>query len=406
MEAPSPIGSSRRLAIVGTDGHLYVYEHARRSLTRLSWSLKEVMKGVWQMPPGPERARHLWPTWSPDGTKVACVYLGQTDNRPESTAVMVFDTIKKQEVWELWIGSTSAPIYLAWARDSQRLSFVLQQQDALSLHLADCRIPGQAEHVLTGLPLFHQFSPDGRALAVHLGGRFNGEHGRRLYRVELQHPDRRLTLSETPGVFGTPSWSPDGRTLAYTVLENDQQVLTLTENVRGPIHRLGSFSGVGSLTWSPDGSAVLVLRSPSGEPGRFTELWRYPIQGGDPQCLVSKPLAAFQMLKDGRILCFEAEMPDRLIIITLVEPDGKKRQVGAFFTSQPQNFHMQFYHQYGATHPLISPDEDYMVFSGYWTEKAYLDEKTMPRIFMLYLPRTARIQDIGEGAFGCWAPAT
>lgn len=407
MEAP-PLegGTDRRLAVVGTDGHLYQYWLERKRLSRLSWSLKELMEGVWQVPPGPDRARHLWPAWSPDGSKVACIFLGQSDNRPESTSVMVFDTVKQKEVWELWNGSTSAPIYVAWSQDSQRLSFVLQQQEALSLHLADCRTPGETTQVLTGLPLFHQFSPDGRSMAVHLGGRFNGEPGRRLYRVDIQNPDRRLPLSETPGLFGTPVWSPDGRILACTLQEDKAQVLTLIESTRGPHHRLGTFTGVGTLSWSPDGQAILVLRSPTGEPGKFSELWRYPVQGGPPSLLLARPLAATQMLRDGRIICFEADMPDRLITVTLVAPDGDKRQLCSFFTSQPQNFHLQFYHQYGSTHRLVSPDEEYLAFSGYWTEKAFLDEKTMPRIFLMSLPQLARIQDVAEGAFACWAPGT
>lgn len=391
-----------RIAFIGADAHLHVSDPAGYSL-RLSWHLKELTYGAWSVPMANDTRRYLWPTWSPDGRRIACVRM-LTQEGEERTGVVAYDTEHYRQAWELWSGTTSVPIYLSWLPDSRRLTTVFQLSEALNLHLLDLDKPGESQALLSGVPLFHRISPDGRSLAVHLGGKFNGELGRRLYRVDVAEPDRRLTLSSTPGRFGTPAWSPNGKMLAYTTPEDELQALTLIENVRGPYHRLGSFLGVGVLTFDAAGENVLAMTAPAGEPGIYEQLWRYPVTGGPPELLLEEPLMGFVPLKDGRLIYFRGDLRTRSLQLKLWQGPGQVVTLASFYPSQPQMFYFQFFHQYAASHSLLSADQRWVVVGGYLTRDALESDKVRPQLYLVDLESPGRLQLLAEGSIGFWSP--
>lgn len=393
---------SRRLAFVGVDAHIYLSAPSSAPV-QLTWTPRELTYGAWSIPQPPDQRRHLWPTWSPSGQRIACIRMIQREG-DERTGVVVFDADVLSMAWELWSGSTSVPIYLSWVKDSTRMTIVLQQSEALSLHLANVDSPGETIPVLSGVPLFHNLSPNGKSLVAHLGGRFNGEPGRRLYRIDLYAPDRRLTLSEAPGKFGTPAWSPDGRHLAYTTIEDDYQAVTLIENGRGPYIRLGSFQGIGILSWQPDSQAVLAMTSGTGENGIYDQLWRFPLDSSRPELLVDEHLMGCYVLPNGRLLYFHPEPQSQALSVKVLEPGRNVRTLCTFYPSQPQLFFHQFFHQYQHSHRLLSADQSALVFSGYRRPEEFEDDAAMPQIYVLELNEERAPVAVAPGAIAFWSP--
>ena len=78
--------------------------------------------------------------------------------------------------------------------------------------------------------------------------------------------------NETPVVKSTqpimtPSWSPDGRRLAYVSFEKRSPAIFVQDIISKKRQKLASFSGLNSSpAWSPDGTKIAMTLSKDGQP--------------------------------------------------------------------------------------------------------------------------------------------
>ena len=89
------------------------------------------------------------------------------------------------------------------------------------------------------------------------------------YRLELADSDgersRTLLSSEQPVM--SPSWSPDGRSLAYVSFEGERPTIFLHEIASGKRESLPRFPGINSSpVFSPDGQRLTLVLSRDGNP--------------------------------------------------------------------------------------------------------------------------------------------
>ncbi len=82
----------------------------------------------------------------------------------------------------------------------------------------------------------------------------------------------------------SPSWSPDGRELAYVSFETQKAVVWVQNVLTGQRRQLANFRGSNSApAWSPDGRELVVTLSTAG----IAQLFVMPREGGTPRRLTS-----------------------------------------------------------------------------------------------------------------------
>lgn len=281
-----PIASSGSIAILGIDGSLSVVDAGGRSTV-----LSAALGGAFG-----------FPTWSPDGTRIAAVRSGGS-----GTSIVVFDAAgdpsEPIEPLVIFEDPSIAPFYLFWTPDGRAVSFLASEGGGLSLRLAPADRSGPSALVRTGSPFYYDWIGQDRLLA-HIGlgsDAYLGEIGLdgkpaapaigmsgdfrsavvshdqgyiAFVRRDEANADQ-LVIAARDGsseqvvdVFGTAAllFDPAGDTVASIAPIEAQPAASLPF---GPLRLLDPRTGavrtlieglVVSFWWSPDGGTIAALR--------------------------------------------------------------------------------------------------------------------------------------------------
>ena len=118
------------LAVIGSDRqvHLVELDGTSRQLTLsladdplLLWGATDLSSASWS-----------WPTWSPDGERIACFELPNGDDvsGPAKVHVLHRDGVRQHELLEL---RGRVPVYAAWRPDGAGLALLLHDDEELVL---------------------------------------------------------------------------------------------------------------------------------------------------------------------------------------------------------------------------------------------------------------------------------
>jgi TolB protein len=95
------------------------------------------------------------------------------------------------------------------------------------------------------------------------------QNGKQRYRLELADADghRPLTILDSSEPILSPSWSPDGKKLAYVSFESSRPAIYVQTVLTRERQKLASFPGLnGAPAWSPDGTRMALTLSRDGNP--------------------------------------------------------------------------------------------------------------------------------------------
>ncbi len=128
-------------------------------------------------------------------------------------------------------------------------------------------------------------SPDGEQVAFTWNG--EKEDNFDIY-VKMIGSSDMLRLTTDPATDIMPSWSPDGKQIAYVRLGPDGNRVHLVSPLGGSDHKLSDFPlAFATPSWSPDSRWLAVARAPKGGPFAIGSdgFYLLPVNGGEPRAL-------------------------------------------------------------------------------------------------------------------------
>ena len=101
------------------------------------------------------------------------------------------------------------------------------------------------------------------------------KRGEDLYTYRLLQSDvdgaREKVLFESDDPLLTPTWSPDGKRIAYVSFETSRPAIFMQDLQTGERTQLTNFKGLnGAPSWSPDGKKLALVLSKDGSPDIYT----------------------------------------------------------------------------------------------------------------------------------------
>jgi len=164
--------------------------------------------------------------------------------------------------------------------------------------------------------------------------------------------------------------SPDGRFVIY--LRSQWAGGVFVRQISGgtdvPLVPPGTFSGISSMTVTPDGNFVdLVAVKGSAQ---VPDVWRIPLLGGPPRQLLSHVVSAIGWSPNGQTMAFlRSEDPAKGITVVTADPDGSNQRELAT-RLPPKMFSSYLTTQYGRSpsRPAWSPDGELLLLAAYSTD--------------------------------------
>ena len=211
-----------------------------------------------------------WPTWSPDGTRLAVSRVQVTDRRSLRVSVHILNAQvgRSRMVYEnetpAFIAD-GAPHYLYWSPDGEYLSFLAATRQGLTLFIVNPDTAQGAIALERGAPLYYSWGGDSQSLLLHSRAA-----------VKLLRPpfaaDTAYRLVDAAG-FRTPALSPDGRLWVVAVSGNRGGTLYLGErdNPAAAPQAVLAVGPAAAFMWSPDGQRLAVADQPDAGGGVFEE---------------------------------------------------------------------------------------------------------------------------------------
>lgn len=267
------------------------------------------------------------------------------------------------QVWEAWETDGGSPTHLEWSPDGQSLLVLHQEDERLHLLLVDAEASGVALRLTSGVPIFWDWQPGGRQLAVRVTDPETGVSLVQLIDTTATLAPR--TLAEA-GSFYAPAWRPDGSALAYAIegAREDRLVLMAPDGTDEEI--LMTYPGRAAFSWDRGGRHLAVAICPGGE-GAFEAIELLDLSGDGSRTLFHGTFVAFRWLPDdsGLLVCQAAADEDSMHWV-VVGLDGSVRPVGTpFLPSREAAVGLHFFEQLSGSHPFLSEDGRFVVFTGH-----------------------------------------
>lgn len=198
---------------------------------------------------------------------------------------------------------------------STRIAYVLKNAGRFELQIADADGQGAQAALVSSEPIISpSWSPDGRRLAY-----VSFENKKPVIYVHALSTGRRATVANFRGSNSAPAWSPDGTRLAIVLTKDGNSQIYLVNADGSGVQRLLYSSGIDTEpVWSADGQFIFFTSDRGGGP----QIYRTTSSGGDVQRITFEGNynVSPRVSQDGRTLAFITRREGRFQLATLDLP--------------------------------------------------------------------------------------
>jgi Tol biopolymer transport system component len=391
MFAPEALAAARaaaRIVMLGTDDQIYVCSgdcaksecitcpikglqvRGPAGIRRVSTTAQFEVPG---MPPSDEGApprvmttRYGWPTFSPDGSKLAYSWTGR-DPDGNQFGLSVYDFARHLST-PIFASRNERVDYVFWTPDGKNVSFLLGEPEGLSLVLAEVKEKAPVRMVLSGSPIYYDWNRTADRLVVHTnnGNQSRAEHVT-LMSISPTSQEVLRTVSRGRLPFKNPSWSPDGKHLAFIANNHAESYLVVSDPEGNNPKALASLPiGESSFVWAPDSQHLAYSSAVIGADAVLHGIRVVDIADAESKRLTGDDVAAYYYSPDGKYLAYIAVPADRpfyqWVLIDL--KSGKARKLDMFLATQDESVSYHYFDQLALSHSIWSPDSSEFVFAG------------------------------------------
>lgn len=332
---------------------------------------------------GTDSAKYEFPTWSANGQLAYFCCAANSSELPQlsiyisqdghSNGEVLYDERGKRHVYAYW-----SPVK-CFDINCVDLSVLVQDfsQSQLRVELFNSNDLRNGQRTLgDGLPLYYSWSPIGDSIVMHRNNNLL-----QYYSVDTANIDK--AFDQSLGNFLSPSWSPiDNRILfAKSTTSGLSQLATLNEDQIKILSE--EFEGVASFSWSPDGkyiayriiqpeslSSIFVINANTGDlisqsnvSGVISFFWS-PDSTKIAYVTLSNPPGTFDIENETvGDTTYLAQTIDGFAWNILNIDDNTNILLNSFIPSFEMQYILTNFDQFAQSHRFWSPDSMYLVYS-------------------------------------------
>lgn len=221
-------------------------------------------------------ADHEDPAWSPDGRKIAFVLVA---GGKKIVNLINPDGSGREAVTP----PTQSAIHPSWTPDSRRILYCTDDdlrppvKNASEIYSVDLATKTVRTLISGGVNTFPVMSPDGRSILFR---RMIGEMNSEVFVANAEGGNQR-NLTNHPSFEGWPSWSPDGRQIAFAGNRNANYQVFLMNADGSNVRLLANTEGRATVPrWSPDGRNIYFTNCQKRDFGRACEIMVARVEPG------------------------------------------------------------------------------------------------------------------------------